>query len=82
MVYGQSKAEVHAFLDGKIGYRVQNGVPKVQEPDNPNPCVLEVFGCVMRHGDIFSDEAHTMIAASQAVVELRPTPVALIPLQA
>lgn len=78
----QAEEEIHAFLDGKIGYRVHNGILKVQELDDPDSCVLEVLGCVMWYGNVFSDEAHAMIAASQEVVELRPTPVALIPLQA
>ena len=77
-----AEEEVQAFLNGHLGYRVDNGILKVVEPEDAESCVLEVFGRVMWAGNAFSDEAYAMIEASTETVVLSPEPSGFKPLQA
>jgi hypothetical protein len=77
-----AQAEIHAFLAGQIGYLVDNGILKLQTPNDPDSCVLEVFGHVLWYGNAFSDEAHAMIEKSTETVLLQTAPATLLPLQA
>lgn len=77
-----AEEEVRTFLDGHIGYRVDNGILKVQEPDDPESCVLEVAGTVLWYGNAFSDEAYAMIEKSTEIVALTPNATGPRPLQA
>lgn len=77
-----AEEEVQAFLNGRLGYRVDNGILKVLEPDDADSCVLEVFGRVIWAGNAFSDEAYAMIEASTEIIALMPEPASLKPLQA
>lgn len=74
--------EANAFLNGRIGYRVDNGILKVQDPNDPDSCVLEVSGHIMWAGNVFGDEAYAMIEKSHEIVALTPDPMGHRPLQA
>lgn len=77
-----AEEEVQAFLNGRLGYRVDNGILKVLEPEDADSCVLEVFGRVMWAGNAFSDEAYAMVEKSTEIIVLIPNPASLKPLQA